>query len=298
MTHPHGQYFKPIRHSGGWIILGATLAFLAGGSWCVAQLSGRSASAGLFWLMMAALTAYGLSLWGVYRALALFRLRYFITRNGLEIDWGAAVQRIPLNNITAIAPAEETELTPRRILGLSLPAWWPGRWRGLQYQATVALGQSVAVQTAAQTVILSPTDRAAFINAWQVRIPLGPTQDWAQGVTRRGWGRFPLWQDRNILRLGVGAILLAAILTGATMTAFPTWPATIPIHFNALGQAVSIANRQYLLWVALSGPVILLLNLGLGLLLYKKDRLLTALLWFMAAVVQIGLWLGIRLVVG
>jgi len=52
------------------------------------------------------------------------------------------------------------------------------------------------------------------------------------------------------------------------------------------------------LGVAFSGPAIFLLNLVLGLFLYKKDRMLTALLWFLAAVVQIGLWLGVRLVVG
>jgi len=298
MTHPYGQSFKPIKHAGGWITLGAALLFLAGGSWAVAQMRGRPVSAELFWPAMAALVAYGLSLWGVYRAPALFRLRYFITRNGLEIDWGVAVRRIPLPAIIAVTPAEEVELPPRRIAGLYLPAWWPGRWRGVQYLATAPLNQAVAVQTETQTFILSPTDRAAFIEAWQVRIPLGPTQDWPAGVTRRGWGGYPLWQDRVIMRLGLGAILLAVILVGATMTAYPAWPATIPIRFNALGQAVSIANRQYLLWVALSGPLILLLNLGLGIILYKKDRMLTALLWFVAAVVQIGLWVGIRLVVG
>ncbi len=278
--------------------MGATLFFLAGGSWAVAQMRGRPVSAGLFWPAMAALAAYGLTLGGGYRALALFRLRYFITRNGLEVDWGAAVRRIPLPAITAIVPAEEIDLPPRRIFGLLLPVWWPGRWRGAQYWATAPLNQAVAVQTETQTFVLSPADRAAFINAWQVRVPLGPTQDWAQGITRRGWGGYPLWQDRVIMRLGLGAISLAAILVGAVMTAYPAWPAAIPIRFNALGQAVSIANRQYLLGVALSGPLILLLNLGLGIILYKKDRMLTALLWFMAAVVQIGLWVGIRLALG
>ncbi|MFQ5576898.1 MAG: PH domain-containing protein [Anaerolineae bacterium] len=298
MTHPQGKLFLPHRAPGGLIMLGLTGLFWALAVGAAAALPGRAVSGETFWLGVGAGAGFALGAVCLYRALAHFKLRYFINRNGLKIYWGAATRTIPMQSITAVVPAQDASLPRRRLLAVTLPAWWVGRWKGTEFYAAAPPERALVVKTTPGDVVISPADAPAFVRAWQLRVPLGPTQPWMPGVVRRSiWGH-PLWQDRSARRMGAGAILLSLILTGATMTAYPAWPAAIPIQFDALRQAVTIARKAQLLWIPVGGGLILLFNLSLGFVWYKKERLATVLLWFVAMLAQIGLWAGIRMVVG
>lgn len=299
MKHPRGKHFKPNTHPGAWITLGLAILALGLSLLLATRLPGWAVSGALFWLGILAVTGIALGLYLLYRAVALFFLRYVLDRNGLEIYWGGAVRRIPLQDIQDIVSAGEVVFSGwEQKIRPKLPYWWVWRWGELISYATAPLQNSLLVKTTAGNVIISPAELDEFTRAWQLRRPLGPTQPWSHEVVRQSvWGH-PLWFDSLACRLGAGAILLCLILVGAVFTAFPAWPAAIPIHFNALGQARDIADKQQMLWIPAGGVIVLLFNLVVGFLWYKKERLATYLLWFVTILVQIGLWVGVRMVTG
>ena len=298
MSHPQGKTFKPVPHYGGWITLGLAALFFALATAALFALRGRPVNGGTFWLGATSLTAYGLSLFFVYRSCTLFQMQYYLDRNGLEIQRGSVIQRIPIGNISAIQPANELSTPSRRFFGYSLPDWCTLSWGKLVFRATAPLPESLAVQSKDAVYIISPQNPQQFIEAWQLRLPLGPTQHWQEETICHSVWAHPLLRDKLGLRLIGGAALLTLILVGAVMIAYPGWPAVIPIRFDALGRSAGIAERQQLLWIPVGGAVIFLFNLFLGLFFYKKDRVAAYLLWVVAMALQIGLWVGVRMITG
>ncbi len=293
---PHGKTFAPLPSAGKWVAVALAVLFWVLGGWLFRLLPTLPIAGRTFWLGMTGLVCVALGLHFLYRAVALFRLRYAITRNGVTVDWGAGVRRIPMGHITAIASA--AGVPPYRPLGIPLPCWWPGRRRGIVYHATAPMDASLVVETATERVVISPAGGEEFVRAWQVRASLGPTRRWLPGVEWRSVFAHPLLADAVGRRLLGGAAVLCLILVGGTMTAYPAWPPVIPIHFGALGQALTIADKQQLLWIPAGGALVLGFNAVLGLLWYRSNRLAAYLLWFTAMLVQVGLWVGVRMVVG
>ncbi len=298
MPHPQGKIFKPIPHRGGWITLGLAALFFALATAALCALRGRPVNGTTFWLALSSLAAYGLSLFFVYRACTLFQLKYYLDRNGLEIRRGTLTQRIPIGNISSVQSVDDLSTPARQIFGFPLPNWCIFSRGNTIFRTTASLPESLAVQTDEAVYIISPQNSREFIEAWQLRLPLGPTQHWQQEVIRHSVWAHPLLQDSLGLRLIGGAALLTLILVGAVMIAYPGWPAVIPIRFDALGRSAGIAQRRQLLWIPVGGVIIFLFNLFLGLFFYKKDRVAAYLLWFVAMVLQIGLWMGVRMIVG
>ncbi len=298
MKPPQGQLFKPGTHRGGWICLGVGATLLAVAAGLVITFPGRPVSAALFWVGLAALVSIVAGGYALYRAATLFLLQYTISRNGLEVDWGVARLRVPMSQIETIAPLKNPpDLPERRLFGVPLPNWWLGRWRGVDFYAPAAGPSLVVETTSGGKIVLSPATGDALVAAWQLRLPLGATRHWRHEIIRRGWWGWPLWFDPLARWLGIGAVLLTLILVGAFFVIYPSLPAAIPIG-QTIGPGAAIASKRSLLWIPASGTAILLLNLLLGAIWYRKDRVATYLFWFLAMVVQVGLWLGVRMVVG
>jgi len=290
--------FRPAAHKGGWICLGLGLGFSLVGGWFVWSSSGRPLSAALFWGGFCALVSFGLAIYFFYRAFALFCLTYVVDRNGLQICCGGLTRRVPMAAITAFVPAGLVALWPKQFWRFKLPNWWIGTYHGVGFYNTAPLQRSLAAQTQQGTIVISPAEPQAFLKAWQLRLPLGPTQTWTSAAARWPFFDLPFWFDPLAWRLAGGAILLCLILVGATMTAYPTWPPSIPISFNTLGRASVVASREQVLWLPMFGVAVLALNLVLGAIWHQKERLAAYLLWFVALLAQIGVWVAIRAVVG
>lgn len=280
------------------ICLAIALLFSSLGVWLIQGLPEQPISAAFFWTGFFSLVCLGLALYCLYLAFAFFQLSYIFDRNGLQIRWGGLTRRIPIQEIVSIMPADTVPLPAKKCLKLPLPNWWVGTWDKVSFYTTTTLPRSLVVRTTQGDIVISPKDPQAFINAWQLRIPLGPTQVWSHEILRWPFLNLPLWFDPLAWRLGGGAILLYLILLGATLTTYPTWPSTIPIGFNTFGQADVIANREQVVWFLGGGGIILLLNLILGASWYQKERLAAYLLWLIAILVQISLWITIRVIAG
>ncbi len=295
MISVSGQIFTPKPHRGGWICLGIGGILLATALLLANIALKQPVSGAQFWRILGATTAFVLAIHFLYRAVALFLLKFWFTRNGLKIRWGVTTLRIPIDAIRTVTPAPAMPVCT--VFGITLPRWWLCRRDGMWLFATGAARDSLVVKTDATEIYLSPENTAAFIAAWEKRVPLGTTQVWQSAVERRGLWAYPLWFDRVARYLGGAAILLTLILTGAVFTRYPNLSAAVHLSPNAATPATAIIPREQLLWIPYSGIIILLLNGFLGILWHKKDPLATYLLWALTIVVEIGLWIGFRMVV-
>ncbi len=291
-----GQIFTPKKYRGGWICLTIGGVLLAVAVYLATIAATRPVSIELFWTIIGVLTSAVLATIFLYRAIALFLLRFRLTRNGLKIRWGATTLRIPIAAIRAITPAPAMPVCT--VLGITLPRWWLCRREGMWLFATGAASESLVVKTAATEIYISPQNAEAFIRVWQKRVPLGTTQAWSFAIERRGVWAYPLWFDRVARYLGLGALLLTLIMVGATFTRYSHLPPAIHLLSGAASASSAIVSREQLLWIPYGGIAILLLNGVLGILWHKKEPLATYLLWSLTIVVEIGLWAGFRMAVG
>lgn len=295
---PSGAIFKTPPHTGIWISLTVGAALLTIAVLLALWLLKQPISALVFWMGLAAFVALIGGVIFVYRAGALFSLRYTLTRNGLDIRWGWLAHRIPIGDISAmtIVPADALS---RRWMGIfPVPNGWVGQQGDAHYYAPSPEDKIVRVDIDAAKIFVSPKDAEVFIEAWQSRVPLGATQHWHHKTIRRGWLRHPIWVDTLARRLVLGAIALTLILVGGVFTQYPTLPEKISLSMGALGQPAALVAREQLLWLPAGGAIVLLFNLLLGAIYYGKNKFAAYMLWFLAAVVQIGLWVGARLVIG
>ena len=290
--------FQPVTHRGSGISLAVALILLVVGIWLTNLMRQQPPSGLQFWSGLFALTSYGIALFFFYQAYALFRLAYFLTRNGLRIRYGAVTERIPIENITNIIPASDTTIPARQFLGIDLPYWWVGTWSNVGFYSTVKPDRALRVQTEQRDFLVSPSDTAAFMEAWQRRQTLGPTQAWLQETRLWPFFNLPLWTDPLAWRLILGALLVWLILVGSTLSAYPNWPVNIPIGTDPQRQVTTIVPREQFLWLPGIGGAIFLINLVLGIIWHRKERLAAYLIWFLAILVQIGLWVGLRMLVG
>ena len=299
MSAPQGQRFDASTRRISAICLAGGVILFALSLGTMIALRDNAVSAILFWMGLAALVGIFISAILIYRAIALFSLRYTLTRNGLDIRWGLFSHRIPIDQIKTMVPVTTDALPARRLLGaFTVPRWWLGRWRNAYFYAPTDTEKLVRVESDEAEIFASPIDADAFIAAWQARVPLGTTQHWHHEIIRHGFLRHQLWIDPLARRLVLGAIALTLVLVGGVFARYPSLPAQIPLQMTALGQSAALVARGQLLWLPVGGVVLLVFNLLLGAAYYGKNRFAAYVLWFLAALVQIGLWVGVRLVLG
>ncbi|MFQ5610525.1 MAG: PH domain-containing protein [Anaerolineae bacterium] len=291
--------FKPLPSPGKWITLAGSLVLGGLAGWLFSLLRGQSVSPRAFWLGLAFLASLLGGAVLLYWTIAAFRLRYRLNRNGLVIRWGAGWQRVPMERIRAVMPGSEAARAVRRFRGLHIPGLRAGQGdvAGLgpaRFFAVAPMSQSVVVKTDRRAYVISPAEISAFIDAWQRRAPLGTTQTWPEAFERPGFWGSPLWQDSWTWGLVGAATALFAALAGFVFHRYQALPQSLPVHFDALGQADRIANKQVMLFLLLVGGSLLLFNSLLGAYLHRRERLGAYLLWGLGGAVQAGLFIAMQ----
>jgi len=256
----------------------------------------------IFILLVGCLLALIILVIAVYWIVITVKLTYYLDRNGLAIQWGLSQHRIPFNTIKTVTPGQDASNTAQfweiNFIGLRF-----GRGRAnddgpLKFRTTASLSDSLLVTTPNQTYVISPRQPERFLRAWQERQALGITQEWSTTVHRSWPLNSPLLADRLAWWfLGI-AVLLWLALAGYLALNYVGLPASLPIHFNALGRADRITGKETLLILPAAGAMVWLVNALLGELIYHKDRLATYFLWAGALVMQLCLWVALRMIVG
>jgi hypothetical protein len=245
----------------------------------------------------------------LYWSIAALRLRYRLDRNGLVICWGASRLVVPMERIHAVIPGSEVGVGEdatsgwRAFRGIA----WPGLRAGhaqlpgdepARVFSTASLAQSTVVLTPDCAYVVSPRDADAFIEAWRVRRPLGPTQYWREEEQRAWFLDLPIWRDRWAWTL-IGLSLLANLaLYGYLALVYDQLPAILPFHFDVLGQADRIAPRSEILRLPQVALLMLGLDLGLGLVVYGRQRIAAYLVWSGGLVLQMLVWGAVLTIVG
>jgi Domain of unknown function (DUF1648)/Bacterial PH domain len=236
-------------------------------------------------------------------ALGYRRLAYELTDSALRIEWLGRTMVVPYEAIHGI-------YTGQRLEGHAMPSTprWPGisigsaRVRGfgrLRFYATSTDQSALTLITVERGgVILSAHDPSAFRSALIEHVERH--QDAAVTEEVVAWHQTPartapwtalldVWLPASVL---VSTLLVLLVLT-AIIVRFEALPDQIPLHYDSSGQPNLIGPKFDLLRLPFLGLVVLVLNVGLGVVAHPREPLLARLLWVSAAAVELVLLVGV-----
>ncbi len=267
----------------------------AGLVWLVA--SQHVINIGTFIVGLAVLFSLGLLAVIGYWLYGLARSAYTLDRNALVIHWGPVEHVIPSGKIERVLTGDEVEERIRLRSG----GVWPGHYVGsgdgpgegpTLFYSTAPPQDQVYVVTSGLTYGISPTDREVFLKSFRERWEMGPTQAVEQSSRRPGFLDWIIWQDRLGLGLLATGLLALLALVGLLCYHFPVLPLLVPLHFDVTGVPDRLGPRGQIFTVPLVGLVVLLFNLLLGGLAYRRGRMVSYLLWGGAILVQALMWVA------
>jgi hypothetical protein len=227
-------------------------------------------------------------LWGLINAV------YEMDRNEIVIHWGSIQHHIPMASVQSVL--QGTDMTGLR---MQFGFRWPGYVVGLGeapdigpilFFATRPLSEQIIIRTAGMAYAISPKDRDEFLQAFRERLDMGPTQEVEESSKHPGFLDWVIWRDRLGLSVLLGSLLLLTLLVGVLCWRYPYLPPEIMLRFSPSGEALLVAEASRIFYLALLGVIFLLINGGLGLLLYRRERTATYFLWTGLLAVQGGLW--------
>jgi hypothetical protein len=289
--------FQPYPTRSGFVALGTVMIACAVAVLLINWLPQQNTLPNIFRLLVGVLLTLGVIGLALYWAVIAFRLHYYLSRNGLAIQWGLGQQLIPFDSIEEIVPGKNLS-TPPTFRGLNMAGLRVGwgelaEYGKLKFHATAALAESLLIVTPHQTYVISPSQPDNFLRAWQARQMLGPTQQWTVSL-RRSWPfSYPLLGDGlTWWFFGLSALACFALL-GYLCLRFPELPRSLPIHFDAFGVADRIADKSALFALPTVGAAVLVINTLLGGLIYRWERVAAYLLWGSTVAMQICLWFAV-----
>jgi hypothetical protein len=254
-----------------------------------------------FWTFIVGLgVLFSLFLLGLmaYWLYGLFLSRYLLDRNELVIQWGAVQQVIPMGQVEVVFTGEEVE-GPIHFNG----GKWPGHCVGFgqvtipggdptpaMFYGTVSPKWQIYIATPGLVYGISPAQRDDFLDSFQKRMEMGPTQVVGQVTHRPGFLSWGIWQDRLALGLLVFGVLSIFALIGLVTFRYPSLDLVIPLHFDAAGNPDRWGPRVQVFITPLIGVLTMLFNGVLGSLAYRRERMISYLLWGGAALVQVLVW--------
>jgi len=261
------------------------------------DIGGQQISLWTFFLGLGLLLSVPLLLFLVYHTLGCLTLRYHLNRNGVVVRWFGVEQVIPIRDIQRIVPGRDLGNVVVRRRGLR----WPGHERGLglipgigrtRFLATRPLGEQLLLVTPRRAYAISPRDAEGFVRAYESRRALGPNRLLERGPRYAGWLAWRLWRDQTAWGLLGAALAINLGLFAYLSARFAHLDLQLALHFNSLGQVDRIGPRTELFALPIIGLIVLGVNLVLGLILYRRERAGSYLLWGAAAAVQTLFWLA------
>ena len=262
----------------------------------------RPLTIGTFVIGLAVLFSLGLLALLGYWLYGLSSSGYLLDRNSLVIHWGTMEQTIPTRQIKRVLTGDEIEGHIAFHGGM-----WPGHCVGYGevpgagptlFNATVPPRHQIYIVTPSLTYGISPANPKGFLESLHKRMQMGPTQIVEQSSKRPGILDWIIWQDRlGLALLAVGFLTILA-LTGFLCFRFPALARFVPLHFNAEGNPDRLGPRGQIFMIPLIGLLALVLNGTLGSVAYRRERLVSYLLWGGAILIQVLVWAAAVGIVG
>ncbi len=231
--------------------------------------------------------------WAAYHTYALTHTSYAIDRNAFVIRWGPIRQIIPMGDVQRVIAGSDI-VADVRLLRLPLPGWWIGRGSHpalgrIDFFSTAPVEDQIIIVTQGAGYAVSPQDAQAFVDAFRVRFQMGPTQIVRPARLFPAVMTWPIWKSPATLALIALPIVLNALVFGVSFALFPSLPEQIVLHFDAAGAPDRMGSPTQIFGPAVIGLALAVINLVIGTLAYRRDRLAAWLAWGGSAGVQISL---------
>jgi hypothetical protein len=226
-----------------------------------------------------------------YQMANLARLRYEFDRNQFVISTAAARQIVPMERIDRVIDGQHSDL---ELHTRSLR--WPGCFLGqgeikglgwTLFYAASSLEQQVILVTPNLVYGITPPDMDTFRQVFQASKQLGPSAEVEHVSMRSPWTRWAIWNDRIAQGILVAGLLLCALLFAVLCFRYPSLPNLLSMHYDASGSIDRIAPRSEVFTLPVISAMIWAVNGLLGVLFYRRQRLLSYLAWSGAAIVQV-----------
>jgi hypothetical protein len=228
-----------------------------------------------------------------YRIYDLLHLRYAFDRNCLVIVTAAVRQIVPMHRIERIwmgraldSPAPDSPSTgfKARIRGLVWPGCYvgPGEVEGIGltlFYGVTSPREQVIVVTPSLAYGLSVPNVREFEEVFGACRALGPQTEVRQESARAAYTDWSIWQDRLAQGVLLGGVLLCAVLFAILLFRYPHLPNVLPMHYDAVGRVDRIAPRSEAFVLPVIGLITWTTNVVLGIVFYRRQRMLSYLAW-------------------
>jgi hypothetical protein len=225
-----------------------------------------------------------------YRVYDLTQLRYEFDRNRLLVARAGTQHIVPLTSIDRVIDASQAGLKAR-IKGLR----WPGCYIGPGSVDEIGLALLNGVTPPdEQLILVTPVlaygitvyDSDALREVLAACRRLGPSAPVRHETVQAPYLHWPIWRDRVAHVLVAAGIALAALLFAVLLIRYPGLPDRLPMHYDAAGQVDRIAGRSEVFALPVIGLIAWATNGVLGTLLYRRQRMLSYLVWTGTLIVQ------------
>ena len=289
--------FQPPRSRGMILGILLLLLLLGTGVFGLVMLATDSISAWMVLWVLLPLLCFPLSTVVVYWLYGLIEARYYIDRDGVFLQWGLAIEQIPIMAIKHVATAEAlgVELKERTVM------FWPGLVLGecdiegigrVEFFASTSADQLVVIQTTGHSFAISPQDTEGFLSAYNSALHLGPLET-IPTISKRPMIVQTVFEVDHGARLIIMAgILIPLLLLGYLGFRVAGLPLEVPFGFDPEGFIDTFAPPGRVLLLPMIGGLCWLIDLFVGFWLYQSEnnRPLAYALWAMPVLVGGLLW--------
>lgn len=209
-----------------------------------------------------------------YRGYALAHASYTIEREGLRIRWGLRREDIPLTEIEWVRPVDEL-MSPLQMPVLAMPGAYLGASTHTDLGEVEFIASDrdamVIVETVNQILVLSPEEPEEFIHSFQRTLEMGsiaPIEafsaqpaEFIQNVLSNRYARTTL----------ISSLLLTLALAVITGLIIPA-KASVSMGINAQGVQLDPVPGSRLLILPILGAFSLIVDVLVGLYLYRKPE--------------------------
>ena len=288
----------PQPSAGRWVALGLLAAVLVLALAVIVQLARALAGPPeawqvdmrLFGLVVALILLLAMAAWLAYRAAAALTLSYELDRNGLYICWLGNRAVVPLDRITSIDIGAPSAWAPWQLIQ-GIGSYW-GRAHlnegvALHLFTTQPPARSLVIYTADGAYAISSADHEAFVQDLEQRRNLGAAKPLTTKLQPSRIFLYEFWNDSTVRGLLLVALLLNLVALLVLAMRYPTLAPLLEMRFDATGEVAELRPRHQALFMPLAAFGLSLLNVALGLALYRRERLGARLLQGASVIVQL-----------
>jgi hypothetical protein len=234
-----------------------------------------------------------------YRSAAALTLRYQLDRNGLYITWLGNRAVAPLDQIQRV----DVGAPPARIPWHTLWGfgWYSGQTqiddKTLYLFSTQSPSRSLAIHINNAVYIISPAEVEAFVQDLEQRRNLGATKPLAPTIESGRIFQYDFWNDSTVRILLLLAFTLNLLIFALLAARYPALAPQIEMRFNAAGEVAELRPRHQALFLPLAACCVSLLNIAIGLFLYRTQQIGARLLQGASVLVQLLFGVAVGVVI-